>query len=202
MDERVRAFHKNLRYSNKQLIMNMDTINQTDSLSMSVWFMSGLAKDTQKSVDHTLSFIGDYYKKLKRKQDNLLSYNELLFVDPGSLAFEFPGKYGYKIIHKRFADYAQSFIMPVFKYQINYETAYFNRGQLFRLFLYMHDRMNSIYLKNKLISRQAYRRIKQYNHLLEKYELDYDRAMQLLKPSLRQKRFKELGDKFTNELCS
>ena len=202
MDENVRAFHKRLRYSNKQLIMNMDLINKSDSLSMSVWFMAGLAKDTKRSVDGTLAFIRGYYKKLRNKKDNLLSYNEMLFIDPGSPAFEDPDKHGFKIIKRSFADYAQSFIMPFFKCQINYETRHFNKDQLFALFLYMHDQMNSIYRQNKLISEEAYQKIRQYNLLLREYEPDYDRAMAVVGSALREKYFKAIGDKFMRKLNS
>lgn len=200
IDENVRSFHKNLKYSNADLIMNMDIINTTDALSMEVWFMSGLAKDSKQSISNTLSFINEYYKKIWDKENNAIKYNELLFIDPGSLAYDSPSKYGYKLLFKDFLSHMHSFMMPLFKYQINYSTNHLNRDHLFKLFLYMHNEMNRIYYENNIIDKKLYGRATLYNNLLNKYSPVYDKAIFKKDKVIREKQFTNIGISLRNEL--
>ena len=193
MDEKVRNFHKKLRYSNQALIANMDFINQIPALSMVVWFMAGLAKETKRSVDKTICFMRDYYRKLRRPNKNIIAYNELLHIDPGSLAFRFPDKFGYVLLHKSFIAYMQSLEMPTFKYQINYRKKYFTQNDMFHLFLYMHDKTNEIYYANNLIDKKLYDRITLYNNLLRKFDPYYDKALQERNVKLRNEKFRKIG---------
>jgi radical SAM superfamily enzyme YgiQ (UPF0313 family) len=200
IDVNVRSFQKNLRYANKELVMNMDTINDTDNLSMQIWFMAGLAKDTNQSVDETLSFIKCYYKKLRHPERNIIKYNELLFIDPGSLAFDYSAQYGYRVINKSFLYHMNNFVLPIFKYQINYETEYFTRNRLFSLFLYIHNAMNKIYYEYKIIDQRCYDRATLYNNLLDKYAPEYDRALLIKNYLSRSKNFERIGNLFRKEL--
>ena len=200
MDVNVRTFHKNLKYPNRELIMNMDVINNIDSLSMGIWFLAGLARDTKQSIDKTLSFIKSYYKKIKNKKENIIQYNELLFIDPGSLAFDSPDKYGYELINRSFLSHMQSFEMPIFKYQINYRTRHCTRDQIFALFLYMHNKMNKIYYENDIIDKQLYDRVTLYNKFLKEYATEYDKALLEKNIKTRNKYFEKIGNSFRSEL--
>jgi radical SAM superfamily enzyme YgiQ (UPF0313 family) len=200
MDVRVRSLQKNLVYSNQELVMNMDTINHIDSLSMRVWFMSGLAQEKKQNVDATLHFIKNYYKKIKNKQKDYIQYNELLFLDPGSLAFNHPEKYGYYLTHRHFLAYLESFIMPIFEYQINYRTKHFSRNNLFKLFLSIHNQMDKIYYEHDIIPRHLYERAVLYNRLLKKYSPFYTQAFSEMDIFIRNKQFEAIGNKFRSEL--
>ena len=200
IDENVRRFHKNIKYANEDLIMNISVINNIKSLSMGVWFMAGLAEDTKSSIDKTLLFIKEYYLKIKNKKKNIFQYNELLFIDPGSLAFDYPSKYGYKLINKTFLSHMESFAMPIFKYQINYETRHYSRNQLFNQFLYIHNEMNKVYYENNVISKIIYNRITLYNNLLRKYSPRYDEALLEKSHLIRYKKFTDIGNLLRAEL--
>ncbi len=200
IDADARSFHKNLRYSNRDLIMNMDVINNTDSLSMGVWFMAGLAKDTKQGIDETLSFIKSYYNRMTKKENNFIQFNELLFLDPGSLAFDFPKKYGYRLINKSFLSHMESFKAPIFKHQINYRTEYLTRDQIFDIFLYVHNKMNKMYYENNVINKRLYDRVSLYNALLEKYSPEYDNALTEKDNIIRNKRYEKIGNVFRSEL--
>jgi radical SAM superfamily enzyme YgiQ (UPF0313 family) len=200
MDAEVRTFHKNLKYTNRELIMNMDIINNIDDLSMQIWFMAGLAKETRQSIDKTLSFVEGYFKKLRNIEKNSIKYNELLFIDPGSFAFDFPHKCGYELINKSFLSHMESFEMPIFKYQINYRTEHQTRDQIFDSFIYMHNKMNKIYYENDVISKRLYDRATLYNILLEKYSVSYDEALLEKDKIVRNKYFVKIGNLFRSEL--
>ena len=197
---RVRSFQRNIRYSNKDLISNINTINTMDSIFAEVWFMAPLAKDNAQSIKATLDFIRHYYKKIKNIKNNIIKYNELIFIDPGSLAYEFPQRYGYSLFNKDFLSTLESLRMPIYKYQINYRTKYYNREQVFNLFLYIHNQMNKIYLDNNVIDELLYKRAKRYNDLLKRYEHKYDRALLESDLAVRNECFKNIGNSFIRDL--
>jgi|GEM_PF-3204616 len=196
MDEEVRSFHKQLRYSNSDLIENLDAIRDHSDLSMGVWFLTGLAGDSRATVDTTISFVEEYYRKITDVHRDLLMYNEMLFLDPGSLAFMNPEQYGYKLRLKTLEDHVQGFSMPLFKYQMNYETRSLSRDDIVSLFLYMHDRMNEIYLRCGVLNEVQHGRISLYNNLLRRFESKYDEAMRVSSPADRIHRFIKLGMEF------
>jgi radical SAM superfamily enzyme YgiQ (UPF0313 family) len=200
INEGVRNYHKNLRYSNDQLIMNMDAINECDDLSMEIWFMAGLAKDTRESIDQTLDFIKEYYKRIGDIEKNIIKYSEMLFIDPGSLAYDAPEKYGYELIHKDFASHMNGFLMPIFKYQINYCTPALSRDSLYDVFLYLHDKMNEVYYKNKILDKTHYDRITSYNQMLRKYEGEYAKASVCNDRRERDERFRGIGMRLRDDL--
>ena len=202
MDVDVRAFHKKIRYSNRELIMNMDLINDIKDLSMTVWFMAGLGKDTKQGIDTTLSFIKNYYRKLNNLAENSIKFNELLSIDPGSLAYDFEEKFGYKLMRHSFAEHMDSFIMPTFKYQINYRTRFLNRDQLFDLFLYMHNKMNQIYYERNIITYEYLERLTLYNNLLLEYSPRYDKAMEEKDKNVRNALFERIGSSFRDEMLN
>ena len=200
MDEEVRSFHKQLRYSNKDLIDTLDAILEHPELSMGVWFLTGLAGDSRDTVDTTISFVDEYYRKITDVKRDLLMYNEMLFLDPGSLAFMNPERYGYRLRLKTLEDHIQGFTMPLFKYQMNYETRALSRDDLVSLFLYMHDRMNEIYRRCGVLNEQQYSRVSLYNNLLRKFENVYDEAVYQSEGQYRIQRFRDLGREIRAEL--
>ena len=203
MDVEVRAFHKKIRYSNRDLIMNMDLINDINDLSMTIWFMAGLAKDTKQSIDKTLFFVREYYRKLDNlKRRNIIKFTELLSIDPGSLAHDFEEKYGYKLMHHSFVEHMESFVMPIFKYQINYRTKFLSRDQLFGLFLYMRNEMNKIFYEHHFISFEYLERLTLYNNLLLKYSSRYDKAMEEKDKKVRNALFERIGNLFRDEMLN
>ena len=200
MDEDVRSFHKNLRYANDELIMNLKTIAEIDDITMRVWYLAGLAKDSKASIDATVTFIEDFYRGIRNLEEDLLVYTEMLFIDPGSLAFNDPVRYGFNMLNKSLAEHIASFELPLFKYQLNYQTELLTRKQLFDLFLYMHNKMNRIYHANGILADAHYGRVRLYNKLLKKYEPKYDGALALDEQEAREREFATIGAHFRLDL--
>ncbi len=70
------------------------------------------------------------------------------FLDPGSLGFEQPERYGYRILFRTLEEHRQALIAPSWKYSLNYETEWMTRQQ---------------------IADTAYEAILRLNHLKAKY---------------------------------
>jgi hypothetical protein len=96
-----------------------------------LFFMTGLPRQTSLSVLGTV----DYCRHLLER---FLPYNKLLpfisplapFLDPGSLVFEAPEKYGYRLIHRTVEEHRKALLAPSWKYILNYETTWMTRDEI------------------------------------------------------------------------
>jgi hypothetical protein len=52
------------------------------------------------------------------------------FLDPGSLAFEQPEKYGYRVLFRTLDEHRQALVQPSWKHSLNYETEWMTRQQI------------------------------------------------------------------------
>lgn len=201
LDEEARYLHKKAGFSNQELFMNMDFVNGCHDLGMSVWFMAGLGGEREKGVETVISFIENYYKKVRDLRNFSLQYNEMAFIDPGSPAFTYPQRYGYRIRFKRFSKYLLAFGAPIFKYHINYTTRHFSYSGLYKLFLEIRQRMNKIYYERGIIDRDFYGRVSVYNGLLKKYSFLFDRGYVSGDPRKRSGAFARTGKVFLADLA-
>ncbi len=106
-----------------------------------VFFMIGLALQNRQSVRETY-WLWDKLLSLNRTagKQNLTDYNSIcsswgpmLLLDPGSLAFDFPERYGYHLLFKNFEDHYRATSIPCWTRWISYETKYFARKDLIEL---------------------------------------------------------------------
>ena len=83
------------RYTNSQLEKSIEWSFEAGCNQFDLYFMIGLKGQTEKTLDGTMGFIDRLLKK--HSEDNLIPFISPYtpFLDPGSLAFEFPDKYGF-----------------------------------------------------------------------------------------------------------
>jgi B12-binding domain/radical SAM domain protein len=129
-DEEVRkAFGR--PYNNESLERMLEDAIDLGSKRIDLFFMTGLPKQTSSSVLETV----DYCRSLLQR---FHSYNKLFpfisplapFLDPGSLVFEAPEKYGYRLLYRTVEEHRQALLAPSWKYILNYETEWMNRDEI------------------------------------------------------------------------
>ena len=64
-----------------------------------------------------------------------VDFGPMLLLDPGSLAFDNPEKYGYRLIFKDFVSHYNAMNLPHWSLWFNYETKNFGRSKLSRIVL-------------------------------------------------------------------
>jgi len=64
------------------------------------------------------------------------AFGSMILLDPGSLAFDYPEKYGYKLFFKKLRDYIAGMLMPSWHQWVSYETSKLSRADIARLTLY------------------------------------------------------------------
>ncbi len=129
-DEEVRrAFGR--PYNNESLERMLGDAIDLGSKRIDLFFMTGLPKQTYSSVLETV----DYCRSLLER---FRSYNKLFpfisplapFLDPGSMVFEEPEKYGYHLLCRTVEEHRQALLAPSWKYILNYETEWMNRDEI------------------------------------------------------------------------
>jgi len=111
-------------YSNEKLLLTCRYCRE-GNIPLGVFFMSVLGHDTPETIKETWKLWEKIFlieEKVRGLEKIYIDVGPLIFLDPGSLAFEYPKRYGYKIRFKRFHDYYQAFkISPHWSRWINYE---------------------------------------------------------------------------------
>jgi len=98
---------------------------------LDVFFMIGLPKQTEKSVMETVDYCEYLLDRFRGDKRLSLFIGPLApFLDPGSLAFEQPEKYGYRILFQTLEEHRQSLLAPSWRYTLNYETEWMTRHQI------------------------------------------------------------------------
>jgi len=118
-------------YSNEALEQTLGDAFDAGCGRLDVFFMTGLPKQTPQSVMDTVDYCGYLLEKFKGdKRLSLFIAPISPFLDPGSLAFEQPDRYGYRVLFRTLEEYRQALISPSWKYSLNYETEWMTRHQI------------------------------------------------------------------------
>lgn len=137
-DEGIRR-SLNKFYTNASLFRMIDESLEAGCRACDIYFMLGLAGQTRESAKGSVKFVDGLLKEFKNKGDNKGGRGNVYpfmspyapFLDPGSLAFEFPEKYGYKkccnslMDHFRLQDKAVTW-----KELLSYRTNCLNASQI------------------------------------------------------------------------
>jgi hypothetical protein len=118
--------------------------------------MIGLSKQTPESVIDTVDYC-DYLLDKFGKDRRLSPFVSPLapFLDPGSLAFEDPQRYGYRLLFRTLEEYRQALVAPSWKYTLNYETEWMTRHQIVEVTYKAGLRLNRLKAKYGLIPNEA-----------------------------------------------
>jgi len=120
-------------YDNHSLESSIADALELGCKRVDVFFMIGLAGQTCQSVRETIGYCEALLKKYGRGNNGKIHpYISPLapFLDPGSLAFEDPLKYGYRLFYKTLEEHRQALLKPSWKYMLNYETKWMSRDEL------------------------------------------------------------------------
>jgi len=118
-------------YSDKDLEQTLSDALDVGCRRLDVFFMIGLSRQTPQSVMDTIDYCEHLYKKFRGDKRLSLFISPLApFLDPGSLGFEHPERYGYHILFRKLEEHRQALVSPSWKYSLNYETDWMTRQQI------------------------------------------------------------------------
>jgi B12-binding domain/radical SAM domain protein len=127
-DERVRLA-AGKRYTNQELELNIRWALEAGCSKVDVFFMIGLPHQTPRSVNETVG----YCSRLLAEHGNRV--NPLIgplapFLDPGSIANEYPEKNGYRLFYHDLEDYRTAMLHPHWRDMLGYETRWMSRQEI------------------------------------------------------------------------
>ena len=98
---------------------------------LDIFFMIGLPKQTPQSVMDNVAYCDYLLEKFGGdKRLSLFMAPLAPFLDPGSLGFEQPEHYGYRILFRTLEEHHRALLAPSWKYTLNYETEWMTRQQI------------------------------------------------------------------------
>ena len=129
-DEEIRrAFGR--PYDNPSLERMIRDAIEFDCKRIDVFFMTGLPKQTAQSVLDTVDYCRSLLGQVHPYRRLLPFISPLApFLDPGSMVFEEPEKYGYRLLYKTVEEHRKALLAPSWKYILNYETQWMTRDEI------------------------------------------------------------------------
>jgi B12-binding domain/radical SAM domain protein len=142
-------------YSDKDLEQTLSDALDVGCRRLDVFFMIGLSRQTPQSVMDTIDYCEHLYKKFRGDKRLSLFISPLApFLDPGSLGFEHPERYGYRILFRKLEEHRQALVSPSWKYSLNYETDWMTRQQIVDTSYEAILRLNQLKVKYSIIPKQ------------------------------------------------
>lgn len=165
-------------YSAVQMEDNISWALENGVEKFDVFFMIGIPGQDEASVMETVEYAGDL---MKRFGSRVMPFISPLapFLDPGSLSFEHPDRYGYTVLFRTFKKHLEALEKPSWKYMLNYETEHLSRDDIVRVTYEAGRRLNDLKRETGHINKKTHetvaRRIKENKALLEEVDRLVDR---------------------------
>lgn len=126
---------------------------------LDLFFMIGLPKQTYQTVMETVNYCDHLLRRFNKQASRDGYVHPFIsplapFLDPGSLAFEEPATYGYRLFHRSLEEHRQALLSPSWKYVLNYETEWMTRDEIVASTYEAGLRLNAIKAQYGLIDRQ------------------------------------------------
>ncbi|MFH1334986.1 MAG: TIGR04190 family B12-binding domain/radical SAM domain protein [Candidatus Zixiibacteriota bacterium] len=147
-------------YDNQRMEEMIERILGRGCNKLDLFFMVGIPRQDSESVMQTVDYV-DYLLERFGKTKKLFPYISPLapFLDPGSLVFENPEKYGYKLFYRTLEEHRKALLQPGWKQMLNYETKWMSRDQIVENTYSSALKLNRIKFKHRLIKDKKFKEI-------------------------------------------
>jgi len=129
-DEEVRkAFGR--PYSNRELESFLNAAVRNKAKRIDLFFMTGLPKQDYNSVLDTVDYCRHLLEQYGGNKTLFPFISPLApFLDPGSMVFEQPEQFGYRLLFRTLEEHRRALEGPSWKYFLNYETRWMTRDDI------------------------------------------------------------------------
>ena len=118
-------------YDNVALEEMLKNAIALDCKRIDLFFMTGLPEQTLQSVLDTVDYCRYLLERYGESRRFIPFISPLApFLDPGSLVFENPERYGYKLLYRTVEEHRLAMLSPSWKYALNYETKWMTRDEI------------------------------------------------------------------------
>ncbi len=156
-DDKIRRAAGKL-YTTKDLESSVALALKYGANKFDLFFMTGIPGQTYQSVLDSVEYCESLMERFD-KRINLFISPLAPFLDPGSLAYENPEKYGYKILFNDLESYRQALCAPSWKYTLNYESKWMTRDQIVKSTYQGALALNKAKYNNGHIEKEVFQKI-------------------------------------------
>ncbi len=130
-DDDVRAAFGKHHYTTAQVEESIAAALRNGCKRFDLYFMTGIPTQTAASVLETPGYIESLYDKVGN-DPRLLCFSSPMapFLDPGSLVYDNPAKYGYTRLADTLEGHRQLLVQPSWKYIMNYESHSLSKDEM------------------------------------------------------------------------
>ena len=162
-DEAIRRRFGRL-YDNAALEQMLADAHEVGCQRLDLFFMIGLPGQTAQSVRDTLAYCRTLLERFGRNPSGWLHpYISPLapFLDPGSLAFEHPEQYGYRLFCRTLEEHRRALLAPTWQDTLNYETEWLSRREIAQMTYEAAFELNRLKTEYGLQQQKIGRRLEQ-----------------------------------------
>jgi B12-binding domain/radical SAM domain protein len=184
---------------NQRLEEMIETSLKLGCQKFDLFFMTGLPKQTFQSVMDTVKYCEYLLQKFGSYQ-RLFPYISPLapFVDPGSMVFENPQKFGYTLFCKTLEEHRQALLNPSWKHMLNYQTQWMTKDQIVESTYKAALELNRLKYKYGLLEEKKFKEIERKIKLAQEALEKIDKIMEIKEQNEREKKLKELKKELEN----
>ena len=199
--DRVRQLHG--RNYDNQSILNTVAKCKANSLPIIFHFMIGLGSESTESLNEMWTL---WDKILSRKKHSgfftSVDVGPMILMDPGSIAYENPANYGYRMLAVTFSEMYRKLSAPIWTEWINYETRYMRKSDIVQSVFESMEKLIDVYEKYGIYDRTTAYNERMRNKLEKNIAREAQDALNLLDPKARSQKLKELHEIYRDPLLS
>ncbi len=131
-DDDVRAAFGKGHYRMAQLEETIvEALSHPNCDRFDLYFMTGIPKQTAASVRETGAYVQHLYERVGYDPRLVVMTSPMApFLDVGSIAFDNPEHYGYRLRARTFEEHRQRMILPSWKHIMNYESEFMSVDEM------------------------------------------------------------------------
>lgn len=131
-DDDVRAAFGKGHYTMAELEETIvDALSHPNCERFDLYFMTGIPKQTAASVRETGAYVQHLYERVNYDPRLVVMTSPMApFLDVGSIAFDNPEQFGYKLRARTFEEHRKRMILPSWKHIMNYESVYMSADEM------------------------------------------------------------------------
>ena len=109
----------------------VDALSHPNCDRFDLYFMTGIPKQTAASVRETGAYVQHLYELVNYDPRLVVMTSPMApFLDVGSIAFDNPEAYGYRLRARTFEEHRERMILPSWKHIMNYESVYMSNDEM------------------------------------------------------------------------
>jgi len=181
------------KYSNEELETSIKNALKYGAERFDVFFMIGLPKQTRESAVKSAEYAKQLYLAANKDPRLCVFISPLApFLDPASLAFEDPERFGYVSLARTLEEHRARLTSPSWKHVLSYETKWMTRDDIAEVSYEAADAINKARFECGLIDQEELDfRLKRSAEAADMMKR-VDAAMAIADPEERKKAFQEL----------